>query len=234
MIKIAICDDKAVMCDLLRKKVAIKLEEWNESFQITCYGNAAELLNSPMDFSIIFLDIQMPGLDGVELAKRLRKQELDTAIIFVTVLKDCMLDAFEVEAIDYICKPVDEGRLEGALKRALKRIKKEEGQALFIRTAKWCKSIKIDTIYYCEVINRKIYLHTKTGVIDYYGKMEEVERQLDHRFIKCHRSYLVNLDYIKEYKKGQIIMENGEQAPVSRLRHQEIMEAMLHYMQRGD
>ena len=174
----------------------------------------------------------MPEQDGLALAKKIRENESQGIIIFITALAECVYDAFEVETFDYICKPVDEARLQRTLGRAFKKLRETENRSLFIQTMNWCKSIKLDDIYFCEVINRKIYLHTKNEVIEYYCKIEDVEKQLDDRFVRCHRSYLVNLDYLLEYANGQISLENGEHVPISRLRHQDFMDAMMRYMKR--
>lgn len=230
MIKIAICDDEPVMCEQLKQMVSSKLEAWKEPFKITCRTSGAALLFSPPDYDIIFLDIQMPGLDGVLLAKRLRQQGFLGVLIFVTVLTECMLDAFEVEAMDYLCKPVEEDRLERALKRSLKRLDKKEEKSLFIQTMNWYKSVRISDIYYCEVINRKIYLHTRGGVIDYYGKIRDVEQQTAPYLIRCHRSFLVNPDYLKEYGNGEVILEDGCRVPVSKKYHSMFVEGMMEYM----
>lgn len=230
MIKIAVCDDEAAMCEQMKEMAAQILGQWKEPFDMACYLSPQELLGNSYRPDLLFLDIQMPGLNGVELARKLKEQELDCAIIFVTVLEDCMLDAFEVEAVDYLCKPVDKDRLERALRRVLKRWKNTAGNHLFIQTKSWSRKVKVSDIYYCEVINRKIYLHTKSGVIEYYGKLKETERQLGSSFIKCHRSYLVNLRYLQEYKEGSITLENGESLPVSRHQQQVLLEGMMHYM----
>ncbi|MEY8336589.1 LytTR family DNA-binding domain-containing protein [Lachnospiraceae bacterium 62-35] len=234
MIKIAVCDDEAMMCDLLKDMISEKLTLWKENFCISCYLDSSHLLDSSLDFDLIFLDIRMPGLDGIALAKKLRQLSPACALIFVTILKEYMPEVFELEAVDYICKPVDEGRLERALKRTLKRLKEEKDKCLFIHTPNWCRTIKLKDISYCEVINRKIYLHTKTGVIEYYGKMKELEQQISPHFIKCHRSYLINPDYLQEYAGGEIILETGERIPVSRLQRQSFMETMLQYMKGGE
>ncbi|MCI8534249.1 MAG: response regulator transcription factor [Hungatella sp.] len=230
MIRIAICDDEAVMCQNLKKMVSLKLEQWGEPFRITTYANALQLLCSPLDFDLIFLDIQMPGLDGVTLAKALRQKEFEGILIFVTILTECMLDAFEVEAMDYLCKPIDENRLDHALKRSLKRLGLKTEKHLFIQTMNWCKTVKLSDIYYCEVMNRKIFLHTKHGLIDYYGKMKEVEQKTAPYFIRCHRSFLINPDYLLEYINGQAILENGEQIPVSKNYHQAFMKRVIQDM----
>jgi Response regulator of the LytR/AlgR family len=141
-----------------------------------------------------------------------------------------MPDAFEVEAMDYLLKPVEEARLERTLKRSLKHLSVKEEKGLFVRTMNWCQNIKLKDIYYCEVINRKIYLHTKKGILDYYGKMKEVEQQTAPDFIRCHRSFLVNPAYLSEYRNGQAVLENGEQIPVSKNYHSDFMKKMMDYI----
>ena len=91
--------------------------------------------------------------------------------------------------------------------------------------------ISFDDIVFCEIIDRKIYLHLKLGeVIDYYDKIENLETKLDGRFFKCHRSYLINLQYLKSYKAGQAYLTNGETIPVSRLRGDEFSTVILQYV----
>ena len=164
MIKIAVCDDEPVMCECLEQMIASRLKQWDEAFRITCCTNAVQFFYGPIDYDLIFLDIQMPNLNGVELAKQLREKGFEGVLIFVTVLKECMLDAFEVEAMDYLCKPADGQRLERALKRSLKRLRRKDERYLTIHTMNWCRNVKLKDIYYCEVVNRKIYVHLKDGV----------------------------------------------------------------------
>ncbi len=232
MLKIAICDDEPFMCGLLKEKIEEYLQKGSKEFKIFCYPNGESL---PVfgDFDIVLLDVQMPGINGMELAKRLRENGNSCAVIFVTILKEPVFDAFEVDAVDYLCKPVDEVRLKRALERAIRRIDVQKGKALLIHTMNHRQSVKLDSILYCEVFNRKILLHTQQGVIEYYSRLSDVENQLDKRFAKCHRSYLVNLDYLSECSKGQIILTNGERIPVSKARWQSFMSQMLHYMKDG-
>ena len=233
MVKVAICDDEPAMSQQLKELVSRMLGKRGRESGITCFPNAHRLLVAPMDFDLIFLDIRMPGMDGMTLARRLREKGFDGVLIFVTVLSEYMPDAFEVEAVDYLCKPVDRGKLEAALRRALKRLDLRSAKCLFIRTKNWCRTVKIHDIYYCEVIDRKIYVHTREGVIDYYGKIKDVERQTLSSLIRCHRSYLINPDYLVEYRAGFAALKNGEKVPVAASCHEKLMEQMMRYMEEG-
>lgn len=234
MQKIAICDDELAMCEELRQKLNILFTQWKLPFTITCFTDPIKLMNSPLHFTMIFLDIQMPKINGLKLANKLREQNSFCALFFVTISKDYMLEAFELEPIDYLCKPVDMNRLERSVKRALARQENQLRKALFVQTGNHCFSVRLTSIYYCEIINRKIYLYTTEGTIDYYGKITELSKQLDQRFFRCHRSYLVNLDYLLEYSNGQITLTNGSQIPLSRLRHQEFLQTMMEYLTKED
>lgn len=233
MIRIAICDDEQTVCALLQEHVSQYMQQADEPFQIKCFSNALQLLHAPAPFDILLLDIQMPGINGVEFARIFRETHSHTALIFITGLQEYVFDAFEVNAIDYICKPIDVDRLQRALARAVQSVHMSVPKHLLVQTMNTCRSVAIDTIYYCEVINRKIYLHTQNGVVDYYGKLAELATQLDSRFVQCHRSYLVNLDYLAQYESGRVTLKNGETLPVSRLRHHEFMSAIMQYMKQN-
>lgn len=232
MMKIAVCDDEPAMCRQMAEMAAQILERWKEPFEMIRCLDPHLLLERIQDLDLLFLDIQMPGLDGVSFAKIIRERGSDCAVIFVTVLEDHMLDAFEVEAFDYLCKPVDKDRLERTLQRVIKRRERINGKSLFIQTRDWSRNVKIHDIYYCEVIDRKIYLHTKSGVVEYYGRLKETQEKLGPSFVKCHRSYLVNLEYLQEYRVGSVILENGERLPVSRQQRQILLDGMMRYMKR--
>lgn len=154
MFKIAICDDQIMMCEYLKQKLYEILKKCHIAFHIVCYTEATELLNSALLYDLIVLDIDMPKLNGVALAKKIREQSIKCELIFVTILKEYILDAFEVEAVDYIYKPIDETRLEKAIKRAIKKLDSENKKSLFVQTKYFCKTIPLQQIYYIEVINR--------------------------------------------------------------------------------
>ncbi|GFI61840.1 transcriptional regulatory protein BtsR [Clostridiales bacterium] len=139
-----------------------------------------------------------------------------------------MADAFEVEAIDYLCKPIDKVRLENALRRVIKKNNAEK--RIVSQMSGDIKTVKLSDIYYCEVLNRKIYLNTKHGEVEFYGRLKDIEQGLDFRFMKCHRSYIINLDFLWEYKKDHIILINGVKIPVSRPKRKSVEEKIVRYI----
>lgn len=233
LIKIAVCDDEDIMLCELTNKITTYMKNTTNSYQVISFSNAEELLKHNEAFDVVFLDIQMQGMTGMEAAKKIRESDTESYIIFVTVLKECVYDAFEVEASDYLLKPVEDKRFNRTMARILHYIEDRGQASLIIQKSTGYKSIRFADIFYCEVINRKIYIYTKQGMIDYYFKIEELERQLENHCIRCHRSYLVNLQYVCGYENGIAQLENGEKIPVSRSRQQSFVKAVLSYMKEG-
>lgn len=230
LFKIALCDDEQVTLLDLKERITKYIEQEKKCCQIFCFSEGKKLIESNEEFDIIFLDIQMDGLNGLETAKKLRILQKANYLVFVTVSKDYILDAFEVEASDYILKPIDNQRFFRAMKRIFRHLEKREPSFLMVQKGSVCKNIKLENIIYCEAINRKIYIHTKKEVTDYYFKLEELEKLLNNHFFRCHRSYIINLDYVYSYEKGVAWLENGEKIPVSRLRGQDFAQAILHFL----
>lgn len=230
MLNIAICDDEKQFCDILKKQLSHIMSSLNEKFSLYCYYNGVDFKKTELNFDIVFLDIQMEDISGINLAKEIRIKNKDIAIIFISSFKNYVFDVFEFEATDYLCKPINNIKLKQATERAIFKIKDKKHKNLLIQSGNCCKSINMGKIYYCEVINRKIYIHTVDGIIDYYGKIEDLENQVDIRFFRCHRSYLINLDYFLSYRDGQIMLENKGIVPLSRLRKKEFMKVMLNYL----
>lgn len=233
LIRIAVCDDEDIMLCELTNKITTYMKNTNNPYQVIPFSNAEELLKNDTCYDIVFLDIQMKGMSGMEAAKKIRETGSESYIVFVTVLKECVYDAFAVEASDYLLKPVEDSRLIRTIDRMMHYIEDREKSKLTIQKSTGYKSIRFADIFYCEVINRKIYIYTKQGIIDYYFKIEELERQLETHFIRCHRSYLVNLQYVCGYENGMAQLENGEKIPVSRSRQQSFVKAVLSYMKEG-
>ena len=232
MIKFAICDDVPFMTEEISQYLSRYMEEENmASYCVSSFPNGRLLLESDCDFDLIFLDIQMEQPDGMETAKMLRQRKNRSLLVFVTVMKECVFDAFEVHAYDYLIKPLDYHRFKRTMDRAVKDLDQQAGKHIIIRKSASCQVVPLSQIMYCEVQGRKVYIHQADGkVIDYYDKLEDFQRRVDRRFFRCHRSYLVNLDYIRGCAAGLATLSLGDKIPVSRLRERELTETLLRHM----
>ena len=231
MIKFAICDDEPQMAREIVDQLASYMKETDIDYSVDCFSSGYALLKSSDEFSIVFLDIQMERPDGMETARLLRQRDSRSLLIFVTVLKDRVFDVFPLEAFDYLLKPLDRGRFRRTMDRALRWLERDGAKNLVIQRGSDCQVVLLSDILYCEVLGRKVYLHKKDGiVVDYYDRLEDVEQCVDSRFFKCHRSYLVNLDYVSGCQEGQVLLPQGKRIPVSRLRERELTQALLRHM----
>lgn len=236
MIRFAICDDEPVMIKHISSHISKYMEtQKNTAFQLSSFSNGSSLLESSNDFDVIFLDIQMDCPNGMETARKLRQKKNNGLLIFVTVLKEYVFDAFEVQAYDYLLKPLDDSRFERTMDRILVSLSQRANQTILVQKGNSCEVLLLSGILYCEVLGRKIYIHQNNGnIVDYYDKLADLERRVDGRFFRCHRSYLVNLDFVCGCSAGRVILSQGDTIPVSRLRERELAQALLrHIKKRG-
>ena len=232
MIKFAICDDEPLMAQELAGHLADYMKEnLITAYSVSSFSDGRALLDAIDRFDVIFLDIQMEQPDGMETAKLLRRRGDHSLLVFVTVLKELVFDAFQVEAYDYLLKPLDRARFKQTMDRVLRSLDRKTAEDIVIQRGTGCEVVLLSDIVYCEVLGRKIYLHKHDGTVsDYYDKLEDLERRVDGRFFKCHRSFLVNLDYVRGCQDGQVLLFQGERIPASRLRERELTQALLRYM----
>ena len=232
MIKFAICDDEPLMAQALAGHLADYMKEKSmTTYSVSSFSDGCALLESVGSFDVTFLDIQMEQPDGMETARLLRQRGDHSLLVFVTVLKECVFDSFQVEAFDYLLKPLDSARFHQTMDRLLRSLKQRTAEDLVIQRGAGCEVILLSDIVYCEVLGRKVYLHKHDGTVSgYYDKLEDLERRVDGRFFKCHRSYLVNLDYVRGCRDGQVLLPQGERIPASRLRERELTQALLRHM----
>ena len=231
MIRIAICDDEKYMSDHIRILVSDFFRKKNREISLRMFSSGEELLSYNGQIDILFLDIQMKDMDGMETARRLRADKFRGILVFITVLKEMVFQSFEVQAYDYLVKPVDDKQFEKTMERLYASMQNASEDSLLVQKGYEGRIIPKDEIIFCEIIDRKIYLNLASGeVVDYYERIENLETKLDNRFYRCHRSYLINLKHLKGYKNGTACMDNGKEIPVSRLRSKEFSGVVLQYM----
>ena len=231
MIHIAICDDEKHMSDQIRAMASDFFRKKNREIRLRTFLSGEELLNDEGQIDILFLDIQMKGMDGLETARKLRAGQFRGFLIFITLLKEMVFQSFEVQAYDYLVKPVEEKQFEKTMERLFASMQNAGEDSLLVQKGYEGRIIREDEIVFCEVIDRKIYLNLASGeVVNYYERIENLETKLGSHFFRCHRSYLINLKHLKGYKNGTACMDNGKEVPVSRLRSREFSGVVLQYM----
>ena len=209
--------------DFFRKK--------NREIHLRTFLSGEELLNYNGQIDILFLDIQMKGMDGIETARKLRADKFRGFLVFITVLKEMVFQSFEVQAYDYLVKSVDKKQFEKTMERIYTSIQNASEDSLLVQKGYEGRIILKDEIVFCEIMNRKVYLNLVSGeVVDYYERIENLEIKLGDHFFRCHRSYLINLKHLKGYKNGTAYMDNDKEVPVSRLRSKEFSGVVLQYM----
>lgn len=231
--RIGICDDQKEVCELLAEKIRKLCPKGD----IISYASGQELLNASKMPDILFLDIQMPGTDGMETAKRLRRCGQKMILIFVTAIEEYVFEAFDVGAFHYLVKPFTDEKFNKVFQMALCQIEDKEDENSrkepdFLVTAKGEHiAVCMEDIVYAEVFNRKVIIHTLDSDIEYYGKMKELEKAAGDQFYRPHRAYLVNFRYIRRYDAAMIYLEKG-QALIARQNYQDFVKSYLRYIRR--
>lgn len=234
MIQIAVTDDDPIVLCELSQKLTHYFKKRHIPAQIQTFRSGQALLSCACFFDIVFLDIQMEHLSGMDAAKYLRTRQNAGILVFITALPEYVYDAFDVDASGYLLKPVDETRLARLLDRLCEKLGQADmGQLLLTLRGNIRKTFFLRDIIYCEAFNHRVEIHEQASVQECRIKIEDLERQLDGRFFRCHRSYLVNLDYVCGYEDGLALLTGGGKLPVSRLRMKAFSQAALHYMKEG-
>lgn len=241
--KIAVVEDEKPHAAMLTGLLEAWLKKNKVEFCIREFPNAASFLfewEQDQAWEVLFFDIQMPGLSGVELARRIRKENRRIALVFVTGITDYLLEGYEVEALHYLVKPVDEAKIDSCMERVFRRCRELEKREAILTEARELvggeKSSRInlrlmpEDIVYIEAVTHNTELHTAEKC---YVVREGInvwrERLPEEVFCFCHRSYLVNLLYVAQLEKEAVILDDGRQIPLSRKNYKDVNQAFIRF-----
>lgn len=227
MIAVAICEDERYILEELYRKVKKYINMKRLTASIKTFVSGGELLAEKDSFDIILLDLILPGIHGLEVAKQISN---GSCIIFITSYRDYAVEAFDVNAVHYLVKPVAEERLFLALDRAFKQIDQVDKRTLTLVKGGKTQLIFIRDILYCEVFDHRVQIHTVQKTYDYSGALDMLEAKLDERFFRCHRSFVVNMSCVAGQEKGTAILTNGERILISRRKQTEFMRKLLNFI----
>lgn len=231
MLKIAVCDDEKNICDYIEKRVTDYLARVDEDAEISVFYDSAPLLEAckiSNDFDIIFLDIKMKTINGVDCAKLLRENDVNSLIVFVTSSAEYVFSGYEVKAFRYILKTDLVNAFDRIFGECLTELKKNIDKVFPLKTTSVVKNIPLNDILYFESNKRVLIVHTKGEDHSFYGKLDDIEEGLQNdNFIRIHQSFLVNALKIKSVSKTEVTLKNGDILPVSKSRATAVKEAYL-------
>lgn len=233
-LRIAVCDDAPIDLQQIETLTAEILAAEGVSCVTSTYGSGAALLRAirgGVQFHIFLLDVMMDGLDGMELAAALRKLGDAAGIIFISSNREMALRGYEVSAARYLAKPVDREKLREALlyccnmgfdqKETL--LPSEEGQS----------RVRLSDILYAESRGHSVLLTLGTGKLTARLMISELAGLLpETQFVFCHRTVLVNLNFVEGIRRDELTMKDGSKLPVSKYRLPEVRASLLRYLGR--
>ena len=232
MLLIAVCDDIPIECADIAKQIETILKQSNTDFMIKKFFGGLELIQSRESFDIIFLDIKMPNINGMELAKQIRKQGRQSLIIFITSASEYVFDAFDVEAFQYLLKPIQTDKLKNVLEKATKKMQIDANiDFLMISANRQIQKVFLKDILYIESIGRIAKIHCNNGTLETNEQIGILEDKLsDKFFFRCHKCFLVNLNFVDAFNKTEVRLENGEKIMLAKRRYEDFQKAILSYM----
>ena len=233
-LSIAVCDDEIIACCNMASKIEGVLAHLKTPCVIRQFNSGQELLQTTENFDIIFLDIIMHGQDGMTTARLLRDKAPDTILIFVSSSRDYVFDAYDVEAFQYLVKPIDPRKLTNVLQKAIRKTENRSQEYMMISVNRQNKKLFLDDIYYFEIKGRKIDIHTADGILTYYEQIGVLEKRLNGKgFFRCHKSYLINLKHADTYNRQEVILDNGEKVMIAKRRYDDFIKEILSYMRKS-
>lgn len=226
-VKICICDDSSEE----RAFINVLVREWSRQtgtdVSVSEFPTAEAFLFEYEDLvpDVLLLDIEMPGMNGVELAKRLREGNKLIQIVFITGFSDYIAEGYEVAALHYLLKPVSPQKLFSTLDRALEK-QETDGRKIVLETTTETVQLLLCEIRYIEVIKNYITVYAE-GSYTVKRTLKEIERELDERFLRVGRSYIVNLHFISRVTRYEIFLRGGASVPLPRGAYEKVNRAVI-------
>lgn len=234
MIRVAIVEDEEKAAELLRKYFAKLKQEQDVDYELQVFADAVSFLEQYRgDQDLVMMDIEMPGINGMEAAKRLRYMDREVVLVFVTNMAQYAVKGYEVDALDFIVKPVSYSDFSFKMKRVLYALQMKNGSQITIQMQGGIKRVTSDEILYVEVTGHTVQYHLLQENITVRGSLSKVEEQLgESRFLRCNNCYLVNPRHIKEVK-GHSVLVGTDELQISHPRRKAFMQELSRWVSNG-
>lgn len=221
MIPIVICDDNPIILERYKNKLSSFAKDYDYPVSFSCFLSGEQLLfhleEEPNKAAVIILDVLMGGINGIETAKKLRSMGCHSEIIFLTSTEDFVFESFDSSPLHYLLKGAanEDEKLKDVFIKAIQISLRKETEMFFCEHGAHKKKIPLYSISYFEVYGRVVIVHYLEGSFEFYSSIDAVEAELkDKKFIRCHRSFLVNLPYINDIQKTEILLTTGDKIPL--------------------
>ena len=237
MLRIALCDDdREDLARLERDVLAFRAAHHPDTeFELRAYASGADLLAATAGgerFHIILLDVVMPLCDGIETAREIRLADKAVKIIFLTASAEYALDSYDVRAFSYLLKGGPKGKLFDVLREAAQEIEDASGRYILVKARTGLVRLQFHSVAYLEVIGKTIVFSMTGGEThQMYGTLSEVEEAFlaQERFLKPHRSYLINMDHVRKLSERELIMTDDGRVPISKANFNEVKRRYIAY-----
>lgn len=232
MIRTLIVEDEAQEAQRLMEFVRRYGKARDEAFQMTWLRSAMEMLSDRGHYDLVLLDIDLPGIDGMEAARLMRVYDETTPIVFVTNLSRFAVNGYEVGASGFIVKPVSWGNLSMSLDRALRVIRQNAGRSVVVPTEDCARVVPLGSLVYVDVTGHRLTYHLDDGsALQARGSLGQLEEELARSpVVRISKSCVVNMDKIQLVRSQSLQMVTGETLPVSRTKKREVMDAVTDYL----
>ena len=233
MLVIGICDDEEFFIKEIKECIISNLDDKKIGYEIHTYTNPKQLIsdikNGKVELNLLFLDILMEDENGVQIAEAIRNADYTFDIIFVTSSKDFLLEGYSVYPFHYLIKPINLQMISEVLNKYMKLRAVKEPVILPTKAGEVILEDK--DIYYIEMLNRIIYVHSNHQTYECSMSLKTIMEYLKgDQFVRCHKSYIVNLQHVSTVRRSHTILRNNHQVPVGRAFYSGLMEALIVYV----
>lgn len=228
---IAIVEDNPAEAEVLKSHFAQYASDNGEEFDVRCFQEGDTFLSSYQPiYDMVMMDIDLPGISGLDTAKRMRRLDSSVALIFVTNLARYAAKGYAVDAIDFLLKPVSYTSFSYTVRRALLRCRNNHQPDMLISISDGVYRISVSRIKYIEVLNHTLVYHTTEGPLSAPGNLKDVEVRLPPgQFVRCNRCYLANLAFVRAVRGQQLVLDKDE-LQISRPKRAAVLEALNNYL----